>query len=134
MFFLSSLSYIFVTYVWKQNFYLTCNLKFFSFWHNEVKGFYLQILTFLKSLLHLVNKSSYNLNRTKLDNYIEFPVTGLDMSGYLLENQSGTRLSSAGSSLYDLAAVIVHHGSGTGSGHYTAFATNNKVIRNIYLL
>lgn len=64
--------------------------------------------------------------RTKLDNFIEFPVTGLDMSGYLLENQSGTRLSSAGSSLYDLAAVIVHHGSGTGSGHYTAFATNNK--------
>jgi len=48
------------------------------------------------------------------------------MSGYLLRNQSGTRLSSAGSSLYDLAAVIVHHGTGTGSGHYTAFATNNQ--------
>ena len=55
------------------------------------------------------------------------------MSGYLLENQSGTRLSSAGSSLYDLAAVIVHHGSGTGSGHYTAFATNNKVTLDIIL-
>jgi len=64
--------------------------------------------------------------RTKLDNHIEFPVTGMDMSGYLLRNQSGTRLSSAGSSLYDLAAVIVHHGTGTGSGHYTAFATNNQ--------
>lgn len=64
--------------------------------------------------------------RTKLDNHIEFPLNGLDMSGYLLKNMSGTRHSSAGSSLYDLAAVIVHHGTGAGSGHYTAFATNNK--------
>ena len=57
------------------------------------------------------------------------------MSGYLLRNQSGTRLSSAGSSLYDLAAVIVHHGTGTGSGHYTAFATNNQVrYKNFVLL
>lgn len=64
--------------------------------------------------------------RTKLDNHIEFPLNGLDMSGYLLKNLSGTRLSSGGTSLYDLAAVIVHHGTGTGSGHYTAFATNNK--------
>lgn len=66
--------------------------------------------------------------RTKLDNHIEFPLNGLDMSGYLLNNLSGTRYSNAGTSLYDLAAVIVHHGNGIGSGHYTAFATNNKVF------
>jgi len=65
--------------------------------------------------------------RTKLDNHIEFPLNGLDMSGYLLKNLSGTRFSNGGTtSLYDLAAVIVHHGTGAGSGHYTAFATNNQ--------
>jgi len=68
--------------------------------------------------------------RTKLDTYIEFPLNGLDMSGYLLKNLSGTRYSNAGSSLYDLAAVIVHHGTGAGSGHYTAFATNNQAWFN----
>jgi len=68
--------------------------------------------------------------RTKLDTFIEFPLNGLDMSGYLLGNLSGTRFSNSGSSLYDLAAVIVHHGTGAGSGHYTAFATNNKAWFN----
>jgi ubiquitin carboxyl-terminal hydrolase 3 len=68
--------------------------------------------------------------RTKIDTFIEFPLNGLDMSGYLLKNLSGTRFSNAGSSLYDLAAVIVHHGTGAGSGHYTAFATNNQAWFN----
>jgi len=68
--------------------------------------------------------------RTKIDTFIEFPLNGLDMSGYLLKNLSGTRYSNAGSSLYDLAAVIVHHGTGAGSGHYTAFASNNQAWFN----
>merc|ERR1719370_2450847 len=68
--------------------------------------------------------------RTKLDTFVEFPLNGLDMSNYLLNNLSGTRFSNSGSSLYDLAAVIVHHGTGAGSGHYTAFATNNKAWFN----
>lgn len=68
--------------------------------------------------------------RSKLDTFIEFPLAGLDMSSYLLNNLNGTRFSNAGSSLYDLAAVIVHHGTGAGSGHYTAFATNNKAWFN----
>ena len=70
------------------------------------------------------------LIRTKVDNHIEFPVNGLDMSSYVMQVQSGTRQASAGSALYDLAAVIVHHGSGTGSGHYTALATNNQVKKH----
>ena len=48
------------------------------------------------------------------------------MSQYLLSNLHDTRCSNSVSSLYDLAAVIVHHGSGAGSGHYTAFGTKNS--------
>ena len=51
-------------------------------------------------------------SRTKIDTHVSFPLTGLDMSNYLLSNLHETRCSIAGSSLYDLAAVIVHHGSG----------------------
>ena len=52
------------------------------------------------------------------------------MSQYLLRNLSSTRYSNANSSLYDLAAVIVHHGNGMGSGHYTAFANNSQAWFN----
>ena len=38
------------------------------------------------------------------------------MSSYLIRNLSSTRYSNANSCLYDLAAVIVHHGNGMGSG------------------
>ena len=54
--------------------------------------------------------------RTKVDTFVEFPLSGLDMSNYLLRNLSSTRFSNANSCLYDLAAVIVHHGNGMGSG------------------
>ena len=79
--------------------------------------------------------------RTKIDTHVDFPLTGLEMADYLLSKQSqqpnksnainphetrgnassattaNTSSSHAssvnvGSSLYDLAAVIVHHGSG----------------------
>ncbi|XP_043213179.1 ubiquitin carboxyl-terminal hydrolase 3-like, partial [Amphibalanus amphitrite] len=65
-----------------------------------------------------------NNYRTKLDVPLAFPVRALDMSSYLLGKVPETRRSAAGGQLYDLAAVIVHHGSGAGSGHYTAFASN----------
>ncbi|XP_060933364.1 ubiquitin carboxyl-terminal hydrolase 3 [Limanda limanda] len=58
--------------------------------------------------------------RNKVDTYVEFPLKGLDMSGYLLEPEN----SVPGSCLYDLAAVVVHHGSGVGSGHYTAYGSH----------
>ena len=82
---------------------------------------------------------------------MEFPLAGLDMSSYLIRNLSSTRFSNANSCLYDLAAVIVHHGNGMGSGsfvadfcvyfkffkqmifcegHYTAFATNSQAWFN----
>uniref|UniRef100_A0A3Q1ENV8 Ubiquitin carboxyl-terminal hydrolase n=1 Tax=Acanthochromis polyacanthus TaxID=80966 RepID=A0A3Q1ENV8_9TELE len=58
--------------------------------------------------------------RNKVDTYVEFPLKGLDMRGYLLEPEN----SLPGSCLYDLAAVVVHHGSGVGSGHYTAYGSH----------
>ena len=75
--------------------------------------------------LHLKRFRWNNCFRQKIDTSIMFPVTALDMSQYVLSSPHETRRSGAGSTLYDLAAVIVHHGSGTGSGHYTAFAVND---------
>ncbi|KAI1235044.1 Ubiquitin carboxyl-terminal hydrolase 3, partial [Lamprotornis superbus] len=58
--------------------------------------------------------------RNKVDTYVEFPLRGLDMKCYLLEPEN----SGPESCLYDLVAVVVHHGSGVGSGHYTAYAAH----------
>lgn len=44
----------------------------------------------------------------------------LDMRGFLLEPEAAT----PDSCLYDLAAIVVHHGSGIGSGHYTAYGSH----------
>lgn len=62
--------------------------------------------------------------RVKVDTYVEFPLTGLSMNRFMLNNIHETRNSSGGSNDYDLAAVIVHHGSGAGSGHYTSYASH----------
>ncbi|TNN00464.1 hypothetical protein fugu_011710 [Takifugu bimaculatus] len=58
--------------------------------------------------------------RNKIDTYVEFPLKGLDMRGYLLEPEN----SLPESCVYDLVAVVVHHGSGVGSGHYTAYGSH----------
>uniref|UniRef100_A0A8C9ZID9 Ubiquitin carboxyl-terminal hydrolase n=1 Tax=Sander lucioperca TaxID=283035 RepID=A0A8C9ZID9_SANLU len=58
--------------------------------------------------------------RNKVDTYVEFPLKGMDMRGYLLEPDN----SLPESCLYDLVAVVVHHGSGVGSGHYTAYGSH----------
>ncbi|XP_077452121.1 ubiquitin carboxyl-terminal hydrolase 3 [Stigmatopora argus] len=58
--------------------------------------------------------------RNKVDTYVEFPLKDLDMKGFLLEPDSLL----AGSYSYDLAAIVVHHGSGVGSGHYTAYGSH----------
>ncbi|XP_072938041.1 ubiquitin carboxyl-terminal hydrolase 3-like [Epargyreus clarus] len=74
--------------------------------------------------LHLKRFRWHNYFRTKVDTNISFPLSALDMSRFVLSNVPDTRRSGLGNNLYDLAAVIVHHGSGAGSGHYTAFAIN----------
>lgn len=54
---------------------------------------------------------------------IKFPIHALDLTRFVLNSGPETRRSNS-NSIYDLAAVIVHHGSGTSNGHYTAYATN----------
>ncbi|XP_060603431.1 ubiquitin carboxyl-terminal hydrolase 3-like [Ruditapes philippinarum] len=73
--------------------------------------------------LHLKRFKWVTSFRQKLETYIEFPLTNLDMNKYILDMHE-TRGTSVGSNIYDLAAVIVHHGSGAGSGHYTAYVLN----------
>lgn len=74
--------------------------------------------------LHLKRFRWSMFSRLKIETFVEFPIHGLDMNTYVLNNLHETRGSFCGSNLYDLAAVIVHHGSGAGSGHYTAYATH----------
>jgi ubiquitin carboxyl-terminal hydrolase 3 len=62
--------------------------------------------------------------RTKIDLQIKFPIQALDLTKFVLNNGPETRRSNS-NSIYDLAAVIVHHGSGTSNGHYTAYANTN---------
>ncbi|RLN83326.1 hypothetical protein BBJ28_00009182 [Nothophytophthora sp. Chile5] len=54
--------------------------------------------------------------RDKLDMFVDFPLTGLDMAPYCLEQERDE-----GHQSYDLFAVSNHYGS-MGFGHYTAFA------------
>ena len=61
--------------------------------------------------------------RTKIDLRIKFPIYALDLTRFVINSGPETRRSNS-NSIYDLAAVIVHHGSGTSNGHYTAYAYN----------
>lgn len=96
--------------------------------------------------LHIKRFRWNNFYRTKIDLRISFPITSMDMSQFVLNNGPETRRSNTGSNVYDLAAVIVHHGNGlvdrinkkeilwvsnifsiysSSCGHYTSFAINN---------
>ncbi|KAK6179819.1 hypothetical protein SNE40_012090 [Patella caerulea] len=76
--------------------------------------------------LHLKRFRWSSHHRVKVETFVDFDLKGLDMSHYVLDMLHETRGSSSGSNLYDLAAVIVHHGSGAGSGHYTAYAVHES--------
>lgn len=77
--------------------------------------------------LHIKRFRWNNFYRTKIDLRISFPIKSLDMSQFVLNNGPETRRSNSSSNIYDLAAVIVHHGNGSSCGHYTSFAINNGV-------
>jgi len=67
-------------------------------------------------ILHLKRFSYTRFNRDKLEDFVHYPLEGLDMRPYLLSGQA--------ESLYDLAAVSNHHGN-LGGGHYTAFGRSS---------
>ncbi|XP_077121487.1 ubiquitin carboxyl-terminal hydrolase 15 isoform X3 [Ranitomeya variabilis] len=67
-------------------------------------------------VVHLKRFSYSRYMRDKLDTLVDFPVSDLDMSKFLIN-------PNAGPSCYNLIAVSNHYG-GMGGGHYTAFAKN----------
>lgn len=75
--------------------------------------------------LHLKRFRYNNFLRTKIDDYVQFPTQDLDMKRFVITNKHETRGSSCGPTTYDLVAFIEHHGSGLGSGHYTAYCRHD---------
>ncbi|XP_053318592.1 ubiquitin carboxyl-terminal hydrolase 15 isoform X2 [Spea bombifrons] len=67
-------------------------------------------------VVHLKRFSYSRYMRDKLDTFVDFPVSDLDMSKFLIN-------PNAGPCCYNLIAVSNHYG-GMGGGHYTAFAKN----------
>ncbi|XP_069760277.1 ubiquitin carboxyl-terminal hydrolase 15-like isoform X6 [Narcine bancroftii] len=67
-------------------------------------------------VVHLKRFSYSRYWRDKLDTLVDFPISDLDMSEFLIN-------PNAGRCEYNLIAVSNHYG-GMGGGHYTAFAKN----------
>jgi len=67
-------------------------------------------------VIHLKRFSYNRYWRDKIDTLIEFPVKGLDMTNYVINEKHGV-------AMYDLIAVSNHYG-GMGGGHYTAYGKN----------
>lgn len=76
-------------------------------------------------LIHLKRFENLRSFSDKIDEVVYFPITGLDMSPYMVnkEDPRGT--------IYDLVAVDNHYG-GLGGGHYTAYAKNSSDSRWYY--
>ncbi|KAI3638683.1 hypothetical protein MIR68_003181 [Amoeboaphelidium protococcarum] len=98
-------------------------------------------------VVHLKRFSHTRNRRDKIENFIDFPVYGLDLSEYTLQRQqisSGSVVGNTSSEFqesisntmdvdgdqYDLYAISNHMG-GLGGGHYTAYA-KNKLDGNWY--
>lgn len=76
--------------------------------------------------IHLKRFSSYHGMGDKLDDLVNFPIKGLDMTDRIQKTKYGGKVDETieeGGQVYDLFAVDNHYG-GLGGGHYTAFAKN----------
>ncbi|KAI9555211.1 hypothetical protein GHT06_017726 [Daphnia sinensis] len=67
--------------------------------------------------IHLKRFRHEPMFSSKISSHISFPIRGLDMKPWL------SRDCSSKITIYDLTAVIVHHGT-AGGGHYTCYALN----------
>jgi len=71
-------------------------------------------------LVFFVNRTHWGHHgKCKLDTFVDFPMNGLDMSPYC-----SPRKRVNGSLVYNLSAVVLHHGSNVDQGHYTAQCFN----------
>ena len=70
------------------------------------------------------DSSIFNIfNSSKNTTFIDFPITNLDLSNYILsENNKGSK--------YDLIGVINHYG-GESFGHYSAYCLNGSKWLNL---
>jgi len=68
-------------------------------------------------IIHLKRFNYDRLWRDKIDTYVDFPVEGLDLTKWVVNEDEKKE------AIYDLYAVSNHFG-GLGGGHYTAYAKN----------
>jgi len=82
---------------------------------NCSKKFYIRKLPKVLCL-HLKRFAWQRLFRSKLNTKIPFPLKDLDMSPYLETGPPTVQPAK-----YELISAIIHHGGGSGSGHYTCY-------------
>eukprot|EP00794_Sanderia_malayensis_P016099 gene16099-17720_t len=83
---------------------------------NGVK--YLRVLSLPETLcIHLKRFRHEMSYSTKINNFVKFPVNGLDLRNFIGQDCTSQ------CTIYDLCAVITHYGT-VGSGHYVAYAKN----------
>ena len=73
---------------------------------------------------HNAMTGQYFVHREKINEVVDFPITGFDLSNYVKSTHDGVP------PLYDLYAVSQHSG-GLGGGHYTAVCQNH-IDKNWY--
>lgn len=79
-------------------------------------------------IVHLKRFRFESNNPIKINNFIDFPTNGLDLSSILARDKKDyefTQSNSKGNNLYDLFAVVNHSGNVFG-GHYTCTCLNES--------
>ncbi|OAD78001.1 hypothetical protein PHYBLDRAFT_122719 [Phycomyces blakesleeanus NRRL 1555(-)] len=74
-------------------------------------------------VIHLKRFSQTRTWRDKIDELIDFPTEGLDLTERVLGVEASKTVAAEDRLIYDLYAVDNHFG-GMGGGHYTAYAQN----------